>query len=213
MDENKTISFTAESTGGYVVEKSWSLNLAREFATDATEVGITWNNFKATDAGIVTPLGSSLSNLVTEDNLASTLSVTNKMAFDGASNGLADYVSGSPVYPIVAVNSGFQMADPTALTFSGADPDKYYQLYILTCVSTADSAITVTNGVQTISHNSSNNYPVDGDNRYSSASMIQLKNVRPDLTGSFDIEFERNGNYYISPINIILIQQSNVAKA
>lgn len=213
MDVDKTLSFVATAQGNYVVEKRWSLNLAREFATDATEPGRTWNNLKAKDADIIVGGAAVFNNFLTEDNQASTLSLSNSAPFDGASNGLSSYTSAAPVYPIVAVNSGFQVTGDTGLAFTGADPAKFYQIYILSSVNVANSALNASVGAITATHNSSNNYPTDGDNRYSSGAMMTLNNVKPDVDGKFTIALHKAGDYYLTAVNLILIEQSNIAKS
>lgn len=204
LDISKTLSFTATPLPE---GRLWSLDMAGQFSDTPLESGITWNTWKATNEQLAIPDGYILSNMLTESNEASTLSVTNADIFDGSANQFINYSSLTPVYPKVAVESGITLQTPTILRFSGADPSKTYNVSVLSCTDIENTSTKISNGVQNVTKSAYNNLPADGDSRYTSSALMQLTGIVSDAGGVFDINIEKAGSYYLTAINLILIQE------
>lgn len=188
-------------------DRMWSIDMAGEYTALPIESGIIWNSFNPDATQVVTPNGKTLSNMLTESNQASTLSVTNLTAFEGGGDSFIDYISSNPVYPKIAVDSGISLTDTGTLRFSGADPARTYDVYILTSDAAANTELQAVNGVQTVSKVSFNNLPTDGDNRLTSPALMKLAAVTPNGSGVFDIVFTNIGTYYLAVISLIIIKE------
>jgi hypothetical protein len=189
--------------------RHWSLNLGNEYTGSFTELGIIWNHFYPTMAQYSVANGLTVSNLVTEDNVIISLSVTNLTAVDGFSAQYVDYQSSQPVYPKIAVDSGMGITSQGGtLRFAGGNPAKTYKLSVFACSSSNNSAIQISNGSQSVVKVITNNFPTDGSNRYDNPSLITLYNIQPDTAGIFDLNFSLAGSYYLTIANLILIQEN-----
>lgn len=197
--------------GGYVVERSISLDLQGEFGNTIEGDTVTWNTWKATNAALQVDGGAVISNLVTESNVATTIGAVNVGAWNGASAGTGGATGPRP-YPLAAINGGFTLSSDVGLKFTGANPAKFYQIYVLSADSEANAAVDITAGGTTINVISTNNYPVDGSDRYTNAAVAKFYNIVPNGAGEFTVSFHKTGSYYQVSASLILIQESNIAK-
>lgn len=188
-----------------VVSRRWSLNLMNQWGDNITESGITWNNFKPSID--VTP-GIQLLNLKTESNEVSALSFETFTAFAGAGLDYGSYSSSTPVYPITAVNSGIAVnyTDSTFRLFN-CDINKKYKISALCVSNKGNSNIRMTIGGTSLEHIVFNNYPLDGANRYDNPALITMDNISPDSNGDILITFLNLGSYYVTYVNLLLIEE------
>lgn len=200
------------SGGEYIVERRISLDLQGEFGDTVTESGITWNTWKAPNAEITVDGAATFTGLLTEANEATSINVVNVGAWDSSAAHIAAATGTTPAYPLVAIDGGFSLTSDVGLKFSGLNPAKYYQFYVLGVSDEANTAVDVIIGDNTVNMITSGNYPPDASNRYTNANVAKLFNARPDGTGDLTINFHKTGSYYQTSINLILIEESNIPK-
>ncbi|RYF26545.1 MAG: hypothetical protein EOO42_01200 [Flavobacteriales bacterium] len=199
------------SGGGFVVERTFYINFTNEFATPPTESGYTWNTFQPTGSQLSTPGSAVLSNIKTETNAASTVSLTNLTAFDGNTAGAANYTQSPPVYPVLAVNGAFQFTSTSTLRISGLTDGKYYHFSFLPVSGDSNANTTVTIGGTTVSKLATNNYPPTGSDRLTNSNLATIIN-KQSTSGIIDITFDRTG-FYVAPINLMFFQESGTIKS
>lgn len=199
------------SGGEYIVERSISLDLQGQFGDTITGDSVTWNTWKALNSEIQVDGAAIISNLVTETNEATTIGVVNVGGWGGSSASTAA-ATGTPPYPLAAINGGFTLSSDVGLKFTGTNPSKFYQVYVLAADNEANAAVDITAGGNTVNVVSSGNYPPNGSDRYTNLQIAKFFNVVPNGSGEFTISFHKTGSYYQVSIGLILIQESNIAK-
>lgn len=202
---------TAGSGGEYIVERRVSLDLQGEFGNDIPAAeGVTWNTWKGDNSDLAVDGLATKTNLVTETGAATTISVVNVGAWNGSNAG-SGAATGTRPYPLPAIDGGFTFSSDVGLKFTGANPAKKYQVYVLPFDTDSNAALDIIAGGNTVNVVSTNNLPVGNiDDRYSNAQIAKFYNITPNGSGEFTISFHKTGSHYQATVSLILIEESNI---
>lgn len=216
MDANKTLSFVAQASGGYVVERTFRVDLANQYGPTPEDAAPYYIVLKPDDSLLQADNGFTSPNFVDDTNTASTLSLVNSGAFGGSTARVSqeqEDAGDTGVFPNNVINTAWSLNGSTnaVVTISGLNPLKFYQIYTLMPVSNEDSVRGVTiNGVTknrtATSILGSFGLAVNGlnDPEFIVFNNIQGTNVQ--------IAFNRVSGDFGAFVSLLVIEESNIQK-
>lgn len=216
MDEDKTLSFTAQASGAYVVERTFRIDLANQYGSTPEDVAPYYVVLKPDDSLLQIDNGFTSPTFVDDTNASSTLLLVNSGAFAGTTARVSqeqEDAGNTGVFPNNVINTAWSLNGSTnsAVTISGLNATKFYQIYSLMPVSNEDSVRGMTIDGVTKNRTATSILGSFGlaANGLNDPEFIVFNNIQGT---SVQIEFNRVSGDFGAFISLIVIEESNIQK-